>query len=292
MPLRFRGTADLHRTVVEGIPNLPSDLDLVVGVARSGLLPAWIISSYLDLPMTDVDGLVEGQLIRHATSTRDDVDEAGVVDEAVHVLVIDDSIGHGSQMRQVRERLAGMTTGRTVSFAAVYATPSGAESADVVFEQVPWGRAFSWNLMHHDLLDACCVDADGVLWDPASPPSTTSDPDPIWQPTTPIGWIVTAHEAEHADAVRAWLTAHSIRSRGLIMPNRGRSGEAGTAFKARVYRRTAARLLITDEPDVARRLMKRSGASTLSLREQRLFTPPLHRRALTRLTRQVARRRR
>lgn len=288
MPLSFRGTGDLHRAIVEGIPSLPANLDLIVGVPRSGMLPASILSHLLDLPLTDVDGFLEGRLLRRGSSTAAIADGA-VVDRARSVLVIDDSIGHGVQLQQVATRIAPRSAGRTLYLAAVFATPSGAALADIVFERLPWGRVFSWNLLHHRLLAECWVAADGILWDRRSAPSHDNDPAPIWRPTTRIGWIVTAQPATEVDRVRAWLEAHSITYDRLVMSARPLGAPATLRYMARGYRRSPARLFITDEAEHAQQVLRRAGAPTVSLLAQELYVPGLHRRIVTRLHRQLRR---
>lgn len=285
MPLQFRGTADLHGAVLKGIPLLPRDLDLVVGVPRSGLIPAALISTYLALPLTDVNGFLEGRLLRSAPGADQRVDEAEIVRRARRVLIIDDSVGHGSEMRRVRARLAGMEAHRSLHFAAVFAAPDAASVVDVAFEELARGRFFSWNLMHHEALEQSCVDGDRLLWSAAVGGEHAGQHDdadiedeaavaPLWRPTIELGWIVTEQPEGRRAATEAWLCDTGIRFRHLVMPEHPlEANEDGAAFKAEVYRRSGARLFLTADPGVARYVTRRVGRPTIAVSAQRMFTP-------------------
>ena len=48
--MNYRSIADLNHTILKQLHMLPRDFDLVVGVPRSGMLPANLIALYLNLP--------------------------------------------------------------------------------------------------------------------------------------------------------------------------------------------------------------------------------------------------
>jgi adenine/guanine phosphoribosyltransferase-like PRPP-binding protein len=57
--MNYRSIADLNRVVATSLHLVPTDIDVVVGVPRSGMLPATLLALYLHLPLTDVEGLIE-----------------------------------------------------------------------------------------------------------------------------------------------------------------------------------------------------------------------------------------
>ena len=61
--MNYRSINDLNKTIIDNLYLLPRDIDLIVGVPRSGLLAANLLALYLNLPMTDVKGLLEGRTI-------------------------------------------------------------------------------------------------------------------------------------------------------------------------------------------------------------------------------------
>jgi orotate phosphoribosyltransferase len=62
--VEYRTVAQLDDAVVSWLADLPRDIDIVAGVPRSGLLVANLLALHLNIPMTDVAGLVEGRVIQ------------------------------------------------------------------------------------------------------------------------------------------------------------------------------------------------------------------------------------
>ena len=62
--MRYRSIAELDDDVVDWLHRLPRDLELIVGVPRSGLLAASMLALHLNLPLTDVEGLIEGRVLQ------------------------------------------------------------------------------------------------------------------------------------------------------------------------------------------------------------------------------------
>ena len=60
--MTFKTINDLNQLINKNIHMIPSDVDLVVGIPRSGLFVATLISLYLNLPVTDVDSLLNDSI--------------------------------------------------------------------------------------------------------------------------------------------------------------------------------------------------------------------------------------
>ena len=52
--MNYRSVSDLNEVILRNIHIIPRDIDLVVGVPRSGMMPANLLSLYLNLPYTDI----------------------------------------------------------------------------------------------------------------------------------------------------------------------------------------------------------------------------------------------
>lgn len=55
MYIEYRSIVDMNNIIVKNLQKLPHDIDLVVGIPRSGMLPANLIALYLNKPFTDID---------------------------------------------------------------------------------------------------------------------------------------------------------------------------------------------------------------------------------------------
>lgn len=60
--MNYRSIVDLNSDIKKWISELPNDLDLIVGIPRSGLLVANLLALHLNLPLTDVEGLIENRI--------------------------------------------------------------------------------------------------------------------------------------------------------------------------------------------------------------------------------------
>ena len=60
--MNFRTISDLNKTINDNLHRIPQDIDIVVGVPRSGMLAASIISLLLNLPLSDLESFIRGEL--------------------------------------------------------------------------------------------------------------------------------------------------------------------------------------------------------------------------------------
>ena len=80
---------------------IPHDIDLVVGVPRSGMLPASMIALYLNTKFTDLDSFVNGHIYNTGWTRADFLKKSDIH----KVLVVDDSIYSGKSIEDVKEKL-------------------------------------------------------------------------------------------------------------------------------------------------------------------------------------------
>ncbi len=118
--MHYRSIADMNAAIVSGLHRLPSDLDLVVGVPRSGLLAANLLSLAANIPMTDLDSFVAGNVFSSGFTKRLSAVRPDIYRRCEKILVIDDSINMGAAMRDARTRVADAGSTAELTFAAVY----------------------------------------------------------------------------------------------------------------------------------------------------------------------------
>jgi uncharacterized HAD superfamily protein/hypoxanthine phosphoribosyltransferase len=287
--MNYRSITDLNDSIHRNRWKLPHRIDLVVGIPRSGLLAANILSLSLNVPMTDVDGLLAGRILTTGRSRRGK-SLISTVAGARNIVVIDDSVSMGLAMRGARNRISSGLPGANLTYCAVYGSASRHPDVDVVLEAVPQPRVFQWNVMHHGLLEHCCVDIDGVLC--CDPRESQNDDGEAYEaflvnafaldvPTKRIGWLVTSRLEKYRTQTETWLADRGIDYGELLMldlpskEERIRSGAHGT-FKAEVYRRLSKALLfIESEHRQAEVIARRSGKPVLCTETQVLVTPPI-----------------
>ncbi|HSM37294.1 MAG TPA: phosphoribosyltransferase family protein [Longimicrobiales bacterium] len=289
--MNYRSFADLNARIVEWALDLPDDVDLIVGVPRSGLLAATLLALHRHLPLADLDGFLAGRAYgggRRFRARYGQGAEAGYLDAPRNVVIVDDSIRSGASMAEVRERVAKAGLPHVVRYAVVYAEPGTEHLVDHYCEVVPTPRAFEWNLMHTDaLLSKCCVDIDGVLCpDPTAEENDdgprylefVSETPPMYRPTGHIGWLVTCRLEKYREQTEAWLERQGIRYGELVMmdyPDAAARRAAGAyaAFKADVYGRSGAQFFIESNPRQAAEIATRTGRPVYCVTTRALVEP-------------------
>ena len=152
MRINYRSIADLSNDVKKWIRKLPRDLDLIVGIPRSGMLVALLLSLFMNLPVTDVEGFLEGKIMKAGRRLEKKWAEINQK-RRLKVLVVDDSVLDGFEMNRVKNTIYGAQLQHEVYYGAVYVTPEGANYVDFFYEVVETPRIFEWNIWHHSILE-------------------------------------------------------------------------------------------------------------------------------------------
>ncbi len=283
--MHYRSITDMNAAIVNNMHRLPRDLDLVVGVPRSGLLAANLFALIANLRMADLDSYLEGRVYSAGTTKTHSLRTVGAGPRKV--LILDDSISTGSAMQTVRQRVQAAALGDEVIFAAVYGTARDHPQTDIVLEVVPQPRVFQWNFMHHVTLERACLDIDGVLChDPAEHENEDAaaylqfltEARPLYAPTRPVGALVTSRLEKYRAQTEAWLEAIGVKYNELIMldltskPAHAQPAAYGK-FKAEHYRKRPFELFIESGHAQARMIAQLSGKPVLCLETHRLIEP-------------------
>ena len=275
--MNFRSVNDLDKIIREKLALIPNDVELIVGVPRSGMLPAALLAVYLNLPLTDTMSITSD--VSHATSTRNyrlnSEKNSTDIRDYKKILVIDDSCYTGNSIKEVKESIALIPNCDTeILYACVYATSEATSCVDIYFEIVEQPRVFEWNIMNHACICSSCLDLDGVLCvDPTEEQNDDGEKyidfilnaKPLWTPKFTIGVIVTSRLEKYRSYTEKWLLEHNISYQHLIMLNlrskeeRIRMG-AHAPFKASIYDQIdGTRLFIESDPNQARYIAEATG---------------------------------
>jgi uncharacterized HAD superfamily protein/orotate phosphoribosyltransferase len=217
----YRTIADLNLILLKRLSILPRDFDLIVGVPRSGMLPANLLSLYLSKPYTDLGSFINGHIYK-AGERGQFID----VREFKKVLVVDDSIASGSAMTKCKESLKHLEGEFSFSYCAVYVIPGKEKTVDYYFEVVPLPRYFQWNVFNHTSLEKACFDIDGVLCvDPRDDQNDDGpkyldfvlNAPPLFIPRSKIGTLVTSRLEKYRKPTEQWLQNNKVQYNQLVM---------------------------------------------------------------------------
>ncbi len=282
----YESVAQLAADIRENIHAVPRDVDLVVGIPRSGMIPAYLIGLYVNRLVTDLETFLANGNAGHG-GTRAVGASVAEPWAAKHVLLVDDSISSGGSMRRCLERIRATPFQGRITTCAAIALPSMTAGVDIHFREMPRPRVFEWNLFHHPEVPNSCFDMDGIL---CVDPTVHENDDgpryreflsaarPLFAPTVKIGHIVSARLEKYRDLTESWLERHGIgygKLHLIDLPSgeeRRRLG-AHSTHKAKVYKDTGAFLFYESDPEQARDIAQVSGKPVLCTADMQLYLP-------------------
>jgi orotate phosphoribosyltransferase len=286
--MEYRSVADLNHTVARWATRLPRDVELLVGIPRSGLLAANLLALHLNLPVTDVEGLLQGRVMQSGGRYRG-LPLEQLLARPANVLVVDDSAWSGATLQGVRARLEAAALPHIVQSGAVFASPEvvGSGELDHVAEILRAPALFEWSLMHTPRMARFCVDIDGVL---CRDPLRDSNDDgrrydkfvrtatPLLLPRHEIGWLVTSRLEKYRDRTEEWLRRNGVHYGELIMMQypdmkARQAAKAYSRFKADAYLETGAELFIESAAHTALQVARLSGRAVFCADTRELLRP-------------------
>jgi len=239
--LTFITYQDLYKDVVSW--DIPYDFDTVVGVPRSGMIPAAMLATHRNVALVTP---AELWLLIKRREVFVPIHSKVLMQQPKHVLVLDDSVHTGTTITYIRKVLLDLPV--ELRFAAVYVTPDHRDLVDFYRHLVPQPRLFAWNFMHHGLLTQACVDMDGVLCQ--DPPRQITgaenyeaelrDLKPLFLPSVPVHTVITCRLEKDRTVTAAWLTKYGVQYRFLVMmdydsPEARRAAHEHATWKVNYY---------------------------------------------------------
>jgi uncharacterized HAD superfamily protein len=273
--LNVRSIADLNRAVVANLHRLDRRrFDVVVGIPRSGMIPASIIATALQMPLADVTGYVAG--IVHGRSGKP-------VTGGERVLLVDDTVNHGRAMARAVEQIGAKAS--SITRFAVYGPYRGDLSIlDMYCEIVPGPRAFEWNMAKHARFGRWALDFDGVLCrDPTKEENDDGEryirfirkAPPLFLPKRPVGHIVTCRLERYRSETEAQLQRYGVEFRQLHMMQHATKAERMKAgvrgqWKAGIVKEVGAEFFIESCPKQAGIIAREAGVPVWCMGTQSL----------------------
>ena len=259
--MNFKTIADLNNLINKNLYKIPKDIDLVVGVPRSGLFVGNLIALYLNLPLTDFDSFLEKKIYSCGTTkVRDNWIKK--IDDKTKILIVEDSSISGNSLNRIKEEIKKRNLKNKITILTAYVTEETKNIPDLYFEICNPPRMFEWNYLHHKLLQNACFDIDGVLCEDPTPEQNDDGEKYIKfvrnaplkvAPTFKIGYLVTSRLEKYRKDTEYWLRKNNIQYDHLIMmqfktkEERIKSGSHGK-FKGENYKNIeSANLFVESE---------------------------------------------
>jgi len=258
---RFITTANLLTDTSKLLAQVPPDIDLVIGVARSGLLPATYLACQLHRPLASLSK-------RGLTACGDGWRlQSREVPHTRKILLVDDTVYSGSTLAKMKLKIAELLPGVEVLTAAIYVHPKSVSKLDYHSVMLPGRHYLEWNFFNSIGVSRAVFDFDGILCEDIK---AIDDDDgeryikalenaipKYYVRREPIPVIATARLEKYRDVTVDWLNRHEIRFKKLVMgpwKTQNERRKQISKFKADVYSAYEYNLFVESEPGQAREI--------------------------------------
>lgn len=284
--MNYKSYKDLSDDIRNNLSKIHAcNVDLVVGLPRSGLTPANMIALYLNLPCTDLYSFIKNERLKSG-KTRKTKGELIYPHDAKRVLLVDDSILSGNSLVSDLA-LIPYELQENVITCAIYSSIPNRTDVDLYLEVVSMPRVFEWNLFHHSITSKSCFDIDGVLCvDPTEDQNDDGDKykdfilnaAPLFIPSNKVYALVTSRLEKYREETELWLNKYNIEYEHLIMldvkskEERQRLNIHGK-HKAGFYKKSNTELFIESEYNQSVEIFKITNKPVFCVDENIMLVP-------------------
>ena len=247
------------------------DLKGVLGIPRSGVLPASMIAMWLNLPLYSLDSSGKPFVLSGVSSFG-----GGRMDDFIsnngRLLVVDDTIYSGTAMKDIKNKIL-----QDAFYCCVYFRNKSKFKPDFFGKELSPPHLLEWNLFNSTYIQDALLDFDGIL-SPNVPHDICLDeekyieyitnvkPLPHRMPKGKCKGIVTARLEKYREVTEQWLDKHKIEYGFLKMfptereqeRDKNHTEEAAT-FKSDIFISSDASFFIESEIAEAAIIRRRSG---------------------------------
>ncbi|MBT2772698.1 hypothetical protein J7J47_10710 [Halomonas sp. ISL-60] len=258
--------------------------DLVVGIPRSGIIPASMIALGLHVDVVGLPEFIANQPLK-TRLRRKAQSELTSAWEAKKVLLVDDSVITGRTVQEAQDAIPGSCP-CLIDTLAIYADPAGEQYVDIHFYTLESPQAFQWNLFTPAMLSRACVDIDGVLCvDPTAHQNDDGEEyiafldnaELLYLPAGRIGCLVTNRLEKYRSHTEMWLKQQGIEYERLVMldlpskEERQRQGVHST-HKGLFYKNSDYTLFIESSASQASSIAKIAGKAVYCCEGNQVYT--------------------
>ena len=243
----YRRYSDVLMCIKKNIGLIANEFDLIVGIPRSGVIPAFMIAFLLNLPASTLQEFIDG-FSPYSGERKLNVKNS---DEKTRVLIVDDSIFAGHSLKRTKH-LINMSLSLEnidVKYLAIYGSLQSAALVDYCLEIVPSPRIFEWNYLNHPIASKSCYDIDGVLCvDPTKEENDDGEKyeefilnaKPLHIPKYEIHSLVTSRLEKYRGLTEIWLEKNGVKYKNLYMLDLPSKAErirlrAHGAYKSKIF---------------------------------------------------------
>lgn len=286
--LVFKSYSDLVNDIKKNLSKLNhTKFDLIVGIPRSGMIPSYLISAYLNIDCIDLNGFINNQEIQRGI-TRSSKYGLSFPHEAKNVLLVDDSIYSGDSIKKAIDKIPDNLKSK-IKILAIYASSKNPKYVDMFFEYIDGKKIFEWGIYHNNIINDTCFDMDGVLCEDCDLESDNDENQyinflknakPLYLPSGTIHSIVTNRIEKYRSLTQEWLEKHNVKYKNLIMLNLESKNDKNKIdpaidHKASYYKKSSCVLFIESSKSQSERIVLFSGKPVFCNENNIFYEPSL-----------------
>ena len=248
----FKNFNCINALIYTNLYKIPADIDLIVGIPRSGLLIGSIIAEYLNKPIMDLYSISDSyeNLNLNPKASKTPIIK---LNEIKKILLVDDTVYAGTTMNNAISYIKDKYNFDIVTY-SVFVKPGMTNNCGVYCQETE--HFVPWNILKVSAGEAC-FDMDGVLCEEVPRKFDTDDSKYIefirnsrqlFRPDRKLNTIITGRLEKYRGVTEEWLKKHNIQYDRLIMLNVKNVAERNRMdvgkYKAEQYKKSGCSLFI------------------------------------------------
>ena len=264
----FRNFNYINALIFNNLYKIPKDIDVIIGVPRSGMIVAEMVGEFLNKPVISIfevnSNLEYFKLAKHSLAPN------SIPENIKNALVVDDAVGSGETFINVLKYIRNKGVNYKLTTFCVFAEAFSTNKVDI-YCNILKDQFLPWSIIKRGL-PLACVDIDGVLCEEV-PDSENDDGErykkfisnsrQMYIPDREIHTIVSGRLEKYRAITETWLKKHNIKYKHLELLNLPNNAERAKidvgGYKAYIYNKSGCSVFIESDPREATTIRTRTG---------------------------------
>lgn len=162
--INYRSISDMRNVLYRKLSIIPSNFDYVVGVPKSGLLPATLIAINKNIELISIEKLI-GNIKSNCNINSKNWKKHSQYDcnKSYDILLVDDSVNTGEAINNAKALIKRCNSNLNIYTLCVFSTMASLNEVDYALEICEQPRVFEWNIVHNRVLEKTLISAKGLL---------------------------------------------------------------------------------------------------------------------------------
>lgn len=220
-PLSYIKTTQLIDNTYQLVKILPTDFDIIVGSARSGMLPATTLACHYHRPLFSVDD-AQINYIGNGWRLKD-----FKLKEPNKILLVEDTVYNGNTINKCANIIQNKYPHAQILKVAIYCHTKSLDHVDYYISELNGNHYLEWNLFNSAMIKYAIIDFDGILCEDATREEDDDGEKYLnfiknaipknFIRRIPIKHIVTARMEKYRSETLYWLDKHDMQVEKLTM---------------------------------------------------------------------------